>query len=1582
MGESNDELPSLVLPALPGLSINPSRSFTIGFATSLESLDSPRMSDLGNDSETLPGRGTRRGPRADGEDFETFQPLVSGPAADKIFTMRKLVGRGGSGEVWEGLQNKLKRVVALKRIRPDVLSSGDNYLKQELHQSFQDEALTAASLDHPNIVPVYDFGVLPDGDNVIAMKYVRGTSWEQLLEEDGRSLSAEDYYKKHLDILEDICQATNFAHAQGILHRDLKPAQVMIGGYGEVLLMDWGLAVRMREVDPELLPGLSELPIIPTAANPAGTPAYMAPEQTEYTSANLSEQTDVYLLGGILYRILTGYPPHQSSSSLASFRQAAAGEFLPIGEMGPGDRPIPADLADVAIRAMTHDRKGRQANVKAFLTELRDVRSGASRRREASAQMAQLSDEIATKPPATYADFARMIDLVRHARTLWPDHPQSGRLRAKLTEGYAELAIKLGDLGLALANAEFLEDGPIKRSLKARIDAENQRRRRQRRITIVSLFGTFLLLLAIIAGGAVFSLQLSQAKEAEEAERVRAEIAELNAQDERNRAVDQANAMSMLLASSLLETGRIAKARETIWTVPEEARNWEWGLLLNRAYRSLAEFNFQAIRFRRFRSQCLTESDMGTGNGRLELRSLDTGLPLMTYDCGGLGLLTFAGFDGDDGQYVVAINSGRYLSVWNTDTGQQIYSYEDLEGRLLWATYKEADRRIFVRYNDYHDASWKTDEDGPATRVAYGALRASDVLAPTDDGKYFINSYNAVLYAFHAENGDPLGHSFTFPSHILIQLNFFEDNRNFLSLLSKPGWLWSGRLNDDGISVSNIGVAASGYCTDVAGQRAIAWHQDGSLVEIDLNTMLVISRAQAPKAPDAGTYSADGRHVALASGADLMLIDLTRGFGISGVHRGHTSAITEFGYIEGGRVATTSTDGTTCIWDAAKSASFADFQARHISMSHDGKYAVGIRDYNSPAYSFLTGEELGSSGDQFNIVRGVSIIPQTDELVVIGKRNLGPDEPADAVNLMGYSLDSLFSSRKRHGTIFHRFRGYEEIPTLDRSTRQFVGIPFGNGSVDFIDIDTGEVVKSIEPIDEPLRLASPTGREGEIIVAGARGTIAVVQPHDESSPVVSWQPHEAAARLVSLSPDGKLLVSSTLQDTRLVFSDPLGGRIVAERSLEEPEAQVTFLCTWEQSGDRLATAATTTGGQFICTIWSRRDLRPLASFPMGINQPSRGGFIKDEDRVWWDCGPNEKLRVWNASTGKEITGIDEDIAALSSDGRRILRKRGDRFSSDEMMPWQRNPALPGSFFEQFPKIRRDRYRAWRQAFLRRGSHAIQVTYNRAKLGGAETHIESCILEVHGLLEGIDYSTPSETLRVGPVLEIFGKALATLPNVQPTNGTQAYTIKHLSRIGKAQLARLSPEAKAAYGYLAAIHTDRILGLNSTEMYYVPANEMAWVLQVLDYMGDEELGRPIAERLVAYNKLRGIESANARLRWVNLKGAEPPDPPADLILVPGSNVCPRATNEGLPNVIEQEAATRRYHCEWIKTALPAFDFAALAKSRRAALPQFEKIPTVEEFEAMISEATGKATHPGGTEPIADPQFEENLAESQGI
>jgi tetratricopeptide (TPR) repeat protein len=267
------------------------------------------------------------------------QPAAPGPGNARAWSFEGYqwldeVGRGGMAEVWRARDLDLDRTLAIKVLQPRF--RGD----PELERRFREEARITGQLQHPGIPPVHQVGTLPDGRPFFAMKLIRGHTLAHLLEARPRGANATplaDDLPRFLGIFEAVCQTMAYAHSRGVIHRDLKPGNIMVGAFGEVQVMDWGLAKvldqtsqgRESQEESPTPPG-APVPGSPAQTQPGavmGTLTFMAPEQARGEVEQLDERCDVFGLGAILCVILTGQPPYRGDKRTEVQALAARGEL-------------------------------------------------------------------------------------------------------------------------------------------------------------------------------------------------------------------------------------------------------------------------------------------------------------------------------------------------------------------------------------------------------------------------------------------------------------------------------------------------------------------------------------------------------------------------------------------------------------------------------------------------------------------------------------------------------------------------------------------------------------------------------------------------------------------------------------------------------------------------------------------------------------------------------------------------------------------------------------------------------------------------------------------------------------------------------------------------------------------------------------------------------------------------------------------------------------------------------------------------------------------------------------------------------
>jgi len=317
------------------------------------------------------------------------------------------LGAGGMGEVLKVYDDQLGRQIAVKVIRGQVNSW--------TLARFVREGRITGQLEHPGIVPVYELASSADGTVYFTMKEVQGDDLSRVLEQDRQEW--KEWRKRHgsarhrtparrasrrrpvssarlaaappprlierLTSFLKICEALSFAHARGVIHRDLKPANIMIGQFGEVQVMDWGLAKVVGQAEEEIDLELSPCAVDAGSGDPdltgqgsvLGTPAYMPPEQARGDIAQLDQRSDIYSLGAILYEILSLRPPYTGENALEVIAQVNLGKLIPPSQRAPL-RTIPWELEAVVVKAMKLRQQDRYSRVELMRQELQAFLDG------------------------------------------------------------------------------------------------------------------------------------------------------------------------------------------------------------------------------------------------------------------------------------------------------------------------------------------------------------------------------------------------------------------------------------------------------------------------------------------------------------------------------------------------------------------------------------------------------------------------------------------------------------------------------------------------------------------------------------------------------------------------------------------------------------------------------------------------------------------------------------------------------------------------------------------------------------------------------------------------------------------------------------------------------------------------------------------------------------------------------------------------------------------------------------------------------------------------------------------------------
>lgn len=366
------------------------------------------------------------------------------------YRLNRLLGTGGMASVWSATNVFTEREFAIKFMLPQVART------PEAARRFLLEAKISARINHPNIIEVIDVGQAEDSSLFLVMELLTGMSLDVAMRRRTPSMLVSDF----MIVMRDVAQALAAAHRSGVIHRDLKPTNIMISDFGQVYVLDWGIA---RLLPPDLERGSSVPPrardrdrgdgetadLDPPGAL-IGTACYMAPEQVRGLHDALDERTDVFALGATLYQILTGRPPLTPDIVRAIWMRRAAAPVAAPDLVVPGGA-VPPDLSRIALRATAYDPAGRYASVSDLKRDIEAFQRGAW-------------DFPRTKVPAGFV----IVTEGEPGRAAYVII--EGRCVAYRVEGDTEIELRIMDAGDVFGETAVFSDKPRTASVRAATD--------------------------------------------------------------------------------------------------------------------------------------------------------------------------------------------------------------------------------------------------------------------------------------------------------------------------------------------------------------------------------------------------------------------------------------------------------------------------------------------------------------------------------------------------------------------------------------------------------------------------------------------------------------------------------------------------------------------------------------------------------------------------------------------------------------------------------------------------------------------------------------------------------------------------------------------------------------------------------------------------------------------------------------------------------------------------------------------------------------------------------------------------------
>ncbi len=1153
-------------------------------------------------------------------------PMTS-PADAPDYELLNVIGEGGMGVVYAARQSSIARTVALKMLKGD---DGKNTAQRE---KFISEAVVTGELDHPNIVPIYDLGANNDGALFYSMKRVKGTPWNKAVKE--KSLD------ENLTILLRAADAVAFAHVNGVIHRDLKPENVMLGDFGEVLVMDWGLA----RVSPEFPNAAS----VSQSDAMGGTPAYMAPEMATGPLEKITTASDIYLLGAILYEIITGRPPHSGKTVMACLFAAAKNKIEPADRAG--------ELFEIALKAMATEPAERYESVPALQRAIRDYQSHWQ-----SIQLVESASQhlTAAAERQDYELYARALYGLEEALALWPGNRRATALLSASRLDYARLALTKGDfdLGVSLLDTQRDEHRDVLLQLdKGRLERESRKRR------IKLLKGAVAALIVAVIGivSVAYAAVRSQRDEAV-AQRERAESEKTRAIKAEGQA--QENFKDAEAAREVAVTQEALAKSETVRAVAAEGEA-KTNLVKAETERQRAEREkVEADRQRQLAEDAKIAEEyaayiarIGLTKAKIDENSFDRAAELLeqcppelrnwewgrlNYLCSlsdqtwqGAAPFDAAAFSPDGAHFATGDWDGK-ATIWNLKTGEREQQLS--QGQYVHAVaYDKSGERLAAGSSDGSVHIYRA-ADGELIAKLDGHADAVLSVRFSPDGRWLLTSgYDNTARLWNLATGktDQIlrGHSW---------------------------WVWAAEFSPDGEQI--VTAAQDGKAMVWRRSTAADRRRDASVRPQDFvkHTEFVKHRGPvyaAKFAPDGiavATAGYDGRvllwNVGSTQGVDVArrldgLPDPAANYMEFVGHRGPVRAVAFAP--DGKTLATGGQDNVINVWDVSTGKSLKQLRghASHVrscSYSPDGELLLSagrdarIKLWQPQRYAEAR-ELLTDDEGRTDAVLAAKFSPDGSHIVTASR-----DRTASL-----WDVASL--ERLQHFQEGHDFLASSAIFFGD-GTRLATGA--GDGSVRLWDVATGAEIKRLKNTGRTSAL--DVADDGTRIATGGPDNSVVIWDARSGEALTTLKGHDAEVTAVRMAPGGMLLASGDDRGVcRLWRYDGDKNEWNGGPWLRGHSRTVTAL-RFADGGARLISAS----GDNTCGQW---DVAAGTEIPSGVLKHPEwvaDVAVSEDGKLALTCCDDGKLRLWSLeaarlvrtmqprSEGTSFTSID-----LTRDGR-------------------------------------------------------------------------------------------------------------------------------------------------------------------------------------------------------------------------------------------------------------------------------------------------------------------------------------------
>jgi WD40 repeat protein/tRNA A-37 threonylcarbamoyl transferase component Bud32 len=1156
---------------------------------------------------------------------------LSRPPLPQRYELKRLLGQGGMGDIWLGRDRRLRRPVAVKVMQ-------DRWIGHPaVVGRFVEEAQLTSQLQHPAIPPVYERGELPDGRPWFCLKVVRGRTLASLL---AKRADPGEELPRYLAIFEAVCQAVAYAHSKGVIHRDLKPSNIMVGAFGEVQVMDWGLAKVVRgagsqrdsEADEASVAGsvvetdrTEQAEQLTQAGAVLGTYAYMPPEQARGEVAQLDKRSDVFGLGAILCEILTGAPPYTGGSreevrtqSLLGFTQpaldrlgacAAEEELTALARSCLSGRAEdrPADAAEVAAKVGAYlvavQERLRRAEVERAAT--------AAREEEAKATAAARAREEEARATAAAERRARRLSVALVVVLLLGIGAALGfgivavrqAADARDERGKAEQARQVAETEKANADEE-----------RGKAEAASQRAEQARRVA---------------------ETEKANADE----ERGKAEAASQRAEAEHDRAERLLYARQLALAQREWEANNAAAAWQHLEATRWDLRGWE--------YRHL---------------YTLFNSNQHT------LRRQTSIVPRGEFSVARVAFSVTRVAFSPDGRRIATGSWDRTVRVWDTHKGQEVLSLTGHTGPVLSVAFSPDGRRIASASIDGTVKVWDAHQGQEVLSLEGHTGPVKSVAVSSDGQRIATASVDRTVKVWDAHKGQLLlslkGHTDS-----VTGVAFSPDDRRLASASGdRTVRVWDAHTGQQLLSLTGHMSTVESVAFSPDGQRLASASQDRTVQVWDAhNGQWLLSYKGHTHPVTSVAFSPDGQRLASASSDQTVkLWDAHTGqllFSLTG----HTDFVTGVAFSpESQRIASAGRDGTVKVWAAHNGQQVLSLTGHtsaveSVAFSPDGqRLASASQDQTVKVWDAHKGRLLLSLTGHTGWVRSMAFSPD-GRRIASGARTVKVWDAHKAQLLLSLPMD---------------LGAVESVAFSPDGQR--IASASSDGMVKVWDARNGQRILSLTRQPGSVRSVafSPDGQR--LATAGGDRTVKVWDAH-KGHQVLSLTGHTIGATSVAFSPDGGRIATAGYDGTVKVWDAQNGHEIHSLTGHTGLVSSVAF----SPDGQRIATA----GGDRTVKVWDTWKGQEVLSLTGHTDRVLSVAFSPDGKRLA-SASYDRTLKVWDAHQDQLVRSLNGHTrlvtsVAFSPDGQQVLAQD----ESHEILAWNTttgrllpNPpaAMPGA----------------------------------------------------------------------------------------------------------------------------------------------------------------------------------------------------------------------------------------------------------------------------------------------------------------